>query len=248
MATAAFSIRDLPARMATRKGILQLSHEDLAVVAEFETERLEAENIESPPEIARWDAGTDQPVVRQRYVTEEHDDIDGEPALPKGTVGYRWVNEDGEEVPKERLTYVQRTPDGEVEEVEKRPTTVRKDEALPVETWVDLDEVGSFLVESTYELWGREPEDEAELQRLAAYVEEAGETPMVVWLLQPAFLKTWGLLEPRFDEDREQFSIVVKVTQKRIEPKHEMPVMEEGEVEELLAQAEEHFVEQETPA
>lgn len=234
--------------MATRKGILKLSHEGLAVVAEFETERLEAENIENPPDIARWDAETDQPVVRQRYVKEAHDDIEGEPALPKGTVGYRWVNEDGEEVPRERLTYVQRRPDGEVEEVSKRPTTVLKDEPLPVETWVALEDVSSFLVESTYELWGREAEDEAELQRLAEHIQEEGETPMVVWMLQPAYLKSWGVLEPRFDEDEEAFSIVVKVTQKRIETEHEMPLMAAGEVEEILAEAEEHFVEQETPA
>lgn len=233
--------------MATRKGILKLSRNDLAVVASFETERLEAENIESPPEIVRWDAETDQPVVRQRYVKSTHEEIDGEPPLPEGTTGYRWVNEDGEAVPKERLTYVQRKPDGDVEEVNKRPTTVLKDEPLPVEQWVDLAKVGSYLVDATYEIWGEEPADEADLQKLASYIEEEGETPMVVWLLQPAFLKSWGLIVPEFDEEEERFSLVVKVTQKKIEPQHSMPVLEPGEVDELLAESEEHFVEQEVP-
>lgn len=233
--------------MATRNGILKLSREELAVVAAFETERLEAQNIENPPDIARWDAETDQPVVRQRYVKEAHDDIQGEPALPKGTVGYRWVNEDGDVVPTERLTYVQRKPDGEVEEVSKRPTTVKKGEPVPVEQWVPREAVGSFLVDSTYELWGQAAEDEADLQQLARYIEDEGETPMLVWLLQPAFLKSWGILDPQFDEDEERFSIVVKVTQKEIEPEHTMPLLEESEVESLLEEAEEHFVEQEVP-
>jgi len=233
--------------MATRYGVLELSREDLEIEAAFETERLDAQDIEEAPEIARWDPETDGPVVRQRYVKPTHEEIDGEPALPEGTVGYRWVTEDGEVVPSERLTYVQRTPDGDVERVDKRPTTVTKDESLPVERWVPLDEVGSYLVESTYELWGREAADEADLQRLAEYVEQEGETPMVVWMLQPAFLKTWGLLVPEFDEEEDRFSIVVRLTQQRIEPEHSMPVLSAEEVEAVLAEAEAHFVEQEAP-
>lgn len=233
--------------MATRKGVIQLMREDLAVTARFETERMEAHEIEEGPEIARWDSETDQPVVRQRYVKETHSEIEGEPPLPKGTVGYRYVNEDGDEVPKERLTYVQLKPDGEVEEVEKRPSTVLKDEVLPVEKWVNREAVEQFLVDSTYEVWGREAEDEAELQKLAEYIDDAGEGPMFVWMLQPEFFKTWGILVPQFDEEREAFSLFVKTTRKRMESEHEMPVMSAAEVEEIRAETEEHFVEQEVP-
>lgn len=233
--------------MATRYGVLDLSRDDLDVEAAFETERLEAESIEEPPDIARWDPETDQPVIRQRYVKPDHEEIDDEPALPEGTVGYRWVTEDGEVVPTERLTYVQRKPDGSVEPVDKRPTTVLKDEPLPVERWVSRDEVDTFLVESTYEIWGREPADEAELQRLAEYIEADGETPMVVWMLQPAFLKSWGVVVPEFDEDEEQFGLVVRVTQKKIEPEHSMPLLSAEEVEDVIAEAEARYVEQEAP-
>lgn len=48
--------------MATRKAILKLSRDDLAVVAAFETEKLEPVHIESPPDVTRWDAEADQPV------------------------------------------------------------------------------------------------------------------------------------------------------------------------------------------
>jgi hypothetical protein len=233
--------------MASRKGIIQLSHEDLAITARFETERLEAHEIEEGPEIVRWDRETDQPVVRQRHVKPDHDEIEDEPGLPKGTVGYRWVNEEGEVVPDERLIYVQRTADGDVERVEKRPSTVLKGEPLPVEKWLDLDDVGDFLVESTYEVWGQEPEDEAALQELAEWIRDEGEVPMFVWMLQPDFFKTWGLLVPEFDEDDERFALLVKTTRKTLEPEHEMPVLTQSEVEDLLAEAEAHFVEQEAP-
>lgn len=233
--------------MAPRQGILKLSRDDLAVVAYFETERLEPQTIEDQPEIARWDPVSDQPVVRQRYVKAAHEDIDGEPALPEGTTGYRWVNEDGDEVPSERLTYVQRTSDGSVEEVSKRPSTVLKDEPLPVEQWVDLDRVGSFLPKATYEIWGREAADEADLQNLAEYIDREGKTPMVVWMLQPAFLKSWGLIVPRFDEESERFSLIVQVTRKTIEPDHTMPIMAAEEVEAALAESEDHYVEQDVP-
>ena len=153
--------------MATRKGVIQLTHEDLAVTASFETERMEAHDIEEGPEIVRWDREAGQPVIKQRYVKPDHDAIEDEPALPRGTVGYRYVNEDGEEVPDERMIYVQRRPDGEVERVDKRPSTVLKGEPLPVEKWIDFDRINDFLVESTYELWGEEPTDEAALQELA---------------------------------------------------------------------------------
>lgn len=39
----------------------------------------------------------------------------------------------------------------------------------------------------------------------------------------------------------------MKVTQKRIEPSHSMPVLAADEVEVILAEAEEHYVEQEVP-
>lgn len=233
--------------MATRKGVIQLAHQDLEVSAKFETERMEAHEIEDGPEIVRWDREAGQPVIRQRYVKPDHEDIEGEPALPKGTVGYRYVNEDGEVVPKERLVYVQRTPDGETERVEKRPSTVLKGEALPVEKWVDLDRVGNFLVESTYELWGQEAADEAALQELAEWIDDHGETPMFVWMLQPDFFKTWGLLVPEFNEDRTEFTLLVKTTRKTVEPEHEMPVLSQAEVQDLLEAAEAHFIEQEAP-
>jgi hypothetical protein len=69
--------------MAPRKGTIKISREDLAVLAAFEPERLEGTPIENPPVIARWDNCTDQPVVRQRYVKDDHDGIDGESALSK---------------------------------------------------------------------------------------------------------------------------------------------------------------------
>ncbi|MFB6137031.1 MAG: hypothetical protein ABEJ42_01645 [Halobacteriaceae archaeon] len=233
--------------MATRKAVVQVAHGDLAVTAHVETERLEAHEIESGPEVVRWDRETDQPVVRQRYVKETHEEIEGEPALPSGTVGYRYVNEDGETVPGERVVHVQRTPEGEVERVEKRPTTVLKGEPLPVEKWVDLDDVSRFLVESTYEVWGQEAADEAALQELAEWVEEHRETPMFVWLLQPDFFKTWGVLVPTFTADRESFSQLVKTTRKTVEPDHEMPVLSQSEVEDLIEAAEAGYVEQEVP-
>lgn len=233
--------------MATRKGIIQVAHEDLAVTAHFETERMEAHEIDEAPEVVRWDREADQPVIRQRYAKETHDDLEDESALPSGTVGYRYVNEDGEPVPKERQVFVQRTPEGEVQQVEKRASTVLKGEVVPVEQWVDLDRVDSFLVESTYELWGQDAADEAALQELAEWVDEHGETPMVVWMLQPDFYKTWGILVPWFDDDREAFTILVKTVRKTVEPEHEMEVLSSGEVEDLREQAEAKFVEQEVP-
>lgn len=233
--------------MAARRGIIQVARGDVAVSAEFRTERMEAHEIESAPEIVKWEERTDQPVVSQRYVKETHDEIEGETPLPSGTVGYREVNEDGDEVPKERISYYQVTPDGERERVEKRPSTVKRGEVLPVERWVDLDEVSDYLVDATYEVWGEEKEDEVELQRLAEHVEEKGEAPMLVWMLQPDFFKTWGILVPRMDEGNGEFSLLVHATRKRVEPEHEMPLMTEKDIRETLEEREEPFVEQEAP-
>ncbi len=233
--------------MATRKGIIELARGDLIVRAHFETERLEPREIEDWPEIARWDAEADRPVVRERHVKEGHEELEGETALPSGTVGFRYVTEDGEEVPKDRVTFVQVKPDGEVAAVKKRPSTVLKDQVVPVEKWVAREDVEQFLTDETYEVWGQEAEDEAELQELAEYIEESGEAPMFVWMLQPTLYKTWGIMVPQFDEDAEEFSLFVKTTRKRIEPEHEMPLMEQAEVEDLVTDSESQYVEQEAP-
>ena len=233
--------------MATRKGIIELAREDLIVRAHFETERLEPREIENWPEITRWDAEANRPVRRERHVKSSHEELEGETALPNGTVGYRYVTEGGEAVPKDRVSFAQVKPNGEVEEVKKRPSTVLKGEVVPLEKWVDRDAVEQYLTDETYEVWGQEAEDEAELQELAEYIEESGEAPMFVWMLQPTLYKTWGIMVPHFDEEAEEFSLFVKTTRKRIEPEHEMPVLAQTEVEDLVSGAEDHFVEQEVP-
>ena len=52
---------------------------------------------------------------------------------------------------------------------------------------------------------------------------------------------------PEFNEDRTEFTLLVKAVRKSIEPEHEMPVLSQAEVRELVEEAEARFVEQEAP-
>lgn len=81
--------------MAFRKSWLKLKHQDLAVNVDVRTAKLEPEHVVERPEVIRRDERTGSLVIRQLY-----DKASGDP-LEDG-YGYRWVNEDGEEVPDER--------------------------------------------------------------------------------------------------------------------------------------------------
>lgn len=223
--------------MAHRKSKLKLTHQDLAVNAEVRTKKLAPEDLEDQPEIIRRDARTGQLVVRQVY-----DKASGDP-LEEG-YGYRWVNEEGDEVPKEDIEeYV--IEDDEEKKVEKREPTLGKDRTVEAITWIPVAELDEYLIEKTYELWGEDDADVAQLYELAEHIREFDQAPVIPMVLQPSYYQDWGIITPAFYED--SFAMILRVTSQKIEPDERMPKLDAEAVREQAAEAEGEVLEQESP-
>jgi len=201
-----------------RRNTLAVSRPGLTVNAEVRTEKLSPEDIEPKPEVVVRDERTGQRVERVQY-----DTATGE-QLPEGH-SYRWVNEDGEVVPDEALQYYE-IVDGEERPVSRFEPTLGRGRTLSAERWIPLSRLGEFLVTRTYELWGEDDHDVAQLYELAEYVQTNWEPPVVPVVLQETLTKDWGILTPQF-YDNDAFSIVMRVTRARVKPEHMMPIPEE---------------------
>ncbi len=224
--------------MAYRKTRLKLKHQDLAINADIRTAKLSPDDLEERPEVIRRDEQTGSLVIRQLY-----DKSSGEP-LEEG-YGYRWVNEDGEEVPKEDIQLFA-IEDGEEQPFSLHEPTLGSDRTLSAETWIPVATIDEYLVDKIYELWGDDEEDIAQLYELAEHIREFDEAPVVPFVMQPAQYKSWGIITPFFFEDT--FSLIIRVTDQKIEPEHQMPKLTEEEVAEAKAdEADAPPLEQESP-
>lgn len=224
--------------MPHRKSRLKLKHQDLAINADVRTAKLDPEAIENRPEVIRRDAKTGSLVIRQLYNKST-----GKPL--SGGYGYRWVNEDGDEVPKEDIELFVVEDDAE-EPFSMQEPTLGSDRTVTPETWVPVPTVDQYLVESVYELWGEEPIDVAQLYELAEHIRDTDEAPVIPFLMQRAMYRNWGIITPFFFEDT--FALVIRVTDRKIDPEHAMPILTPEEIAEAEDAAEEAPpLEQESP-
>ncbi len=224
--------------MAYRKSRLKLSHQDLAINADVRTAKLSPETVVEQPDVIRRDEQSGSLVIRQLY-----DKASGEP-LEEG-YGYRWVNEAGEEVPAEDIQ-LYAVKDDEEQVFSMHDPTLGADRTVTAETWIPVATIDEYLVDSVYELWAEEAIDIAQLYDLAEHVREFDEAPVIPFVLQPAIYQRWGIITPFFFEDR--FSLIIRVTDRKIESDHDMAILSEAEIAEAEAAAEEApTLEQESP-
>ncbi|MDZ7729820.1 MAG: hypothetical protein U5K37_00595 [Natrialbaceae archaeon] len=222
--------------MAHRKSRLKLNHQGLAINADIYTKKLSPENLGDQPEIIRRDEQSGDLVVRQLYdkATDE--------TLEEG-YGYRWVTEEGEEVPKEDIVeYV--VEDGEEEHFSRHEPTLGRDRTLEAITWIPIAQTEEYLVERTYELWAEEVTDIKQLNDLAEHIRDFEEAPVVPIVMQPSFYQDWGIITPQFFED--SFALIIRITSQKIEPDERMAYTDEADVGEA-ADEEAPTLEQETP-
>lgn len=224
--------------MAHRKSKLKLKHQDLAVNADIRTKKLQPEELEEKPEIVRRDAKAGSLVVRQVY-----DKATDKPL--EGGYGYRWVNEEGDEVPSADIEeYV--VKDGEEKKVAKHDPTLGKGRSLEAITWIPVAEIDEYLIKKTYEIWGEDDVDIAQLYELAEHIRDFDEAPVVPVIFQPSYYKDWGIITPAFFED--SFSLILRVTSQKIEPEERMPTLDIEEIGQKKAEEEEgEVLEQESP-
>lgn len=226
--------------MANRKSQLKLNHQGLSINADVRTAKLSPESLGEEVDIVRRDEKSGSPVVRQVY-----DMASGEP-LEEG-YGYRWINEEGEEVPSEDIK-LYAVDDDEEQPFSKHEPTVGSERTLTAETWIPVPTIDEYLVEKVYELWGEEDVDIHQLADLANHIREFDEAPVIPFVMQPSISRQWGIITPYFYED--QFALIVRVTDHKIEAENTMPILSEEEVAEadVAAETEEApTLEQESP-
>ena len=213
--------------MAARKSRLKLDHQGLAINADIRTAKLSAEALSEQPEVIRKDQNSGSPVVRQLY-----DKASGEP-LEDG-YGYRWINEDGEEVPSEDLgLYV--IEDEEERSFSMYEPTIGSSRTVTAETWIPVATIDEYLVENIYEIWGQEKIDVVQLTNLAEHIRDFDEAPVIPFVMRESIYRKWAIITPYFYED--SFALIARVTDRKIEAEHMMPKLTEEEVAEAEEEA-----------
>lgn len=204
-----------------RKNRLKLRHDGLVINATIYSEKMTPEAVDSRPEIVVRDE------EGRRVEREQYDKATDEP-LAEG-YGHRWVTEDGEVVDSEALRRYQ-VLGGEEEEIDRHEPTLGRERTLQALDWIPIAELGEFLVERTYEVWAEDDPDVAQLYELAEHVRGTGMAPVVPVVLRRSVFRSWGIVTPYFYED--SFSLVMRVTDSRVSPEHEMPVRPDATGEE----------------
>jgi hypothetical protein len=221
--------------MAARKGNLRMNQGDLQMNANVRFKKLKSEHL-SKPEIIRRDKKTGEEVTRKTY-----DKASGE-MLEEG-YGYKWMTkESGEEVPKERIQYFQVMDDGEEKQIQKRESTIGADKPVSPVKWISADEIQEYLVERVYEIWGENHDDELQLAEFANWYRDHGQAPVIPVVFRKKLYQDWGIITPYFD-DNGDFSIIMRITKKKIQPQHEMDVMTHDEIQDELGDVHDEEVE-----
>ena len=206
--------------MAYRKSRLKINKQGVAVNADVRTAKLDPEEVVSRPEIVERDAETGTLVTNQVYnkTTDE--------PLEEG-YGYRYINEKGDEVPREDIEFYQ-VKDGTEERFTLYEPTLGGERTVSPFTWIPVETIDQYLIERTYELWGEEDEDIVQLRALAELITEYDEAPVIEVVLQQSKYKSWGIITPQFFDDT--FAIIIRITKQRITPQHEMPILSEADL------------------
>lgn len=224
--------------MAARKSKLKINHQGVAINADIRTQKLDEKDLIDAPDIIQRDTKSGKLVTRQIY-----DKATDEP-LEDG-YGYRYVNEAGEEIPKEDITYFQIVDDEEQEFSLYEPTLGAGRTVTPF-TWIPVDTIDEYLIDRTYEIWGEEDMDIVQLYSLAELIRDYGEAPVIDVIFQKSKYKNWGIITPQFFDD--SFTMILRITRQKIDPDHHMPRMTEEDLKAATEDDEETpKLEQESP-
>ena len=135
--------------------------------------------------------------------------------------------------------------DDEEKKVEKRKPTLGSDRTIEAIEWIPVAELDEYLIGKTYEVWGEDDADVAQLYELAEHIREFDQAPVIPVVLQPSYYLDWGIITPAFFE--ESFSIILRVTSRKIQPEERMPKLDVEDVRERIDEEEGEVLEQETP-
>lgn len=222
--------------MAARKNNLKINHQGLAINADIRTRKLNEQDIIDAPKIIRRDK------TGARVTREIYDKATGEP-LEEG-YGYRFVNTDGEEVPREDIQHYQ-IIDGREKAFSLYDPTIGGGRTLTPFTWIPIDTIDEYLIDRTYEIWGEDATDIAQLHDLAELIRDYGEAPVIEVILKKSLYKSWGIITPQFFGDT--FTMILRITREKIDPDHHMPRLTEEDLEAPAAAEETPKLQQESP-
>jgi hypothetical protein len=149
-------------------------------------------------------------------------DDKGKQVFKKRTNEYRYiyVNEDGEEVAKSQIHYIQVLENGEVREV----VPFRRTKELKTLKLIEMAKVDMFLPEAIYEIWS----DDIETMRKLAIALRDADKAIVTKLSFGGFSEYYGIIYPVFKDN--SFVLQMVLTRTRKEFSAWMP-LEEGKVE-----------------
>ena len=131
-----------------------------------------------------------------------------------GEYHYGYVTEDGREVPKEDVYYVQILGDKEIP-VQK----FKRTKEINILKYIDRARLDGFLIESLYEMWS---ENIPALWKLAEWLNKTDKVAVAKYTFGNSFKDYYALIYPIIRDG--EFVLVMALTRMNLEYKHLMPI------------------------
>jgi len=183
------------------KAVLRLQSEELQVSAPVRYARITSRKIDEELKITPYSQSLGVP-VRLRVV---------------GNTRKAWLTEDGREVPKDDVIYLQEV-DGDMIPVE----LLKRTSILEVEDYIPYARLDEFLIEAIIEVWSEE--DVPSLYKVATYLQRRDVAGVCRFSFGRSFKEYYGLIYPRFGNGK--FVLVMALTRTVLTFNHMMDIEE----------------------
>jgi len=134
-----------------------------------------------------------------------------------------YMNDAGDIIPNEEIEYLARTPSGKLKKIDKFPRMLGGDREINLTRPITEDQADKYLIEKTYEIVGKTDLDAQQLYMYAKKLEAKDEVGVVpAFTITKSFKQYAGIVVPIFDENKKEFTLLMKLTRTMMEPQHPM--------------------------
>jgi len=205
--------------------VLTYADKNMKITANVTMYRLSSENIVPEPKVLTSSFEEPAPGVifaRQRStgkrVKRSVIDKSSGGFLEKG-YGHVWINVDGKLVDNQDIEYYKMTTTGEKKIRQFKPT-LGADRVLEPKDTIPASEVNQYLVETIYEINGKDPTDDKTLYELGKYMDEKKFAIIYPFVVREGWKRYWAIVVPNFNPKKKKFNLLAYIIRAKVEYQH----------------------------
>jgi hypothetical protein len=205
--------------------ILTYSDKTMKITANVVLYRLTSENVVPGPKVdtSSFEEPTSGTIFARQRSTGKRvkysvmDKTSGN-LLEKGYARV-WINVDGDIVDSHDIEYYQMTTTGE-KKIRQYPATLGADRVMKPKDTIPASEVNQYLIETIYEINGKDPEDDKTLYELGKYMDEKNFAVIYPFVIREGWKRYWAIVVPNFNPKKKKFNLLAYIIRAKVEYQH----------------------------